>query len=865
MERKPKFCSCRLAVHHESGRVQWCVGQQGDWQQKLKRLVFLPAILLPLVIVIIFITKYADAEDLSTEKAPISNPPKGQVDLFLVEENLQDHLYDTLETKFLREMEYGLDYYKFGKGFNAPIKDRRIKRNVDKNLLESLRNAAGTKKSSDSTERSQVFWKNEMNEAEIRKLQSNIMKRYMDKSVNPCDDFYKYACGNWKNYYSIPPERNSYDTFEILRENLDNVLGELLLENDSKGEPGMLKVYDHQPFEKGYLLNNTIDSYQNSSMDATTKAKYFFHSCMNQNKVRERGNSPLLKLLEELGDWPILKKEWKESEFDIVWLMAQLRLFNNDILISEWVGPDLKNSEEYIIHLDQTTLGLPSRDYFTNPRHYKYIEAYRTFIVTVALLLGAPEDTVHQDTDDIIKFETKIAEIMTSHEDRKHLERIYLRTTIGALAHFFPQLDWIRYFSMVLGKVMSLDDPVACFCTAYLHRLVDLLSNTNSRVVANYLLWRFIRHRTNNLDERFLLAKQRFYYILFGKEKPPTRWQFCIQQTNANMGMALGKLFVEKYFDEQSRKDTLEMTIQLQQAFQDILSENTWIDSSTKDYALMKLKNIDLKIGYPDFITSMAELNRRYIDVEIHPDYFFENTLSILRHLTRYEQRKVGKEANRTLWGTSPAIVNAYYSRNKNQIMFPAGILQPPFYHKHFPKALNFGGIGVVIGHEITHGFDDKGRLFDQHGNLDYWWKEPSVLEFHTRAQCIIDQYGAYMLPEVNARVNGYLTQGENIADNGGLKQSFRAYQKWRKKHPEAEEFLPGLNLTGEQLFFLNFAQIWCGIQRPESAKTRLQTAVHSPGIFRVLGTLSNSIDFAREYKCPPDSSMNPSFKCVLW
>ncbi|KAK9890169.1 hypothetical protein WA026_008973 [Henosepilachna vigintioctopunctata] len=625
------------------------------------------------------------------------------------------------------------------------------------------------------------------------------------------------------------------------------------------------KLTAHRSFQSGFLSNHTIDDYYNSSLDATTKTKYFFHSCMDQTKIRERGSAPLLQLLEELGGWPILGNDWKESEFDIVWLMAQLRLFNNDILVSEWVGPDLKNSEEYIIHIDQTTLGLPSREYFTNPHNYKYIEAYRTFIVTVATLLGASKDTVYEDTDDLIKFETRIAEIMTSHEDRKHLERIYLRTTIGALAHYFPQLDWIRYFSMVLGKTMTLEDPIACFCTAYLHRLVDLLSNTDPRIVANYLLWRFIRHRTNNLDERFLLAKQRFYYILFGKEKPPTRWQFCIQQTNANMGMALGKLFVEKYFDEQSKKDTLEMTIQLQEAFQEILSENTWIDPSTKDYALMKLKNIDLKIGYPDFITNVTELNRRYIDVEIHPDYFFENTLSILKHLTRYEQRKVGKEANRTLWGTSPAIVNAYYSRNKNQIMFPAGILQPPFYHKHFPKALNFGGIGVVIGHEITHGFDDKGRLFDQNGNLDYWWKEPSVLEFHTRAQCMIDQYGAYMLPEVNARVNGYLTQGENIADNGGLKQSFRAYQRWLKNHPDADETLPGINLTGRQLFFLNFAQIWCGIQRPESAKTRLQTAVHSPGIFRVLGTLSNSLYFAEEYNCPAESPMNPAFKCILW
>lgn len=197
--------------------------------------------------------------------------------------------------------------------------------------------------------------------------------------------------------------------------------------------------------------------------------------------------------------------------------------------------------------------------------------------------------------------------------------------------------------------------------------------------------------------------------------------------------------------------------------------------------------------------------------------------------------------------------------------MFPAGILQPPFYHRHFPRSLNYGGIGVVIGHEITHGFDDKGRLFDKDGNLHRWWKDSEIYVFHRRAQCLIDQYSRYTVNEVGMRIDGINTQGENIADNGGIKQAFLAYERWLRIHGDAAETLPGLNATGKQLFFLNFAQLWCGSMRPEATKNKLKTAVHSPGKFRVIGTLSNSEEFAEVYDCPLGSPMNPVNKCTVW
>ncbi|CAH1160108.1 unnamed protein product [Phaedon cochleariae] len=701
------------------------------------------------------------------------------------------------------------------------------------------------------------FWKSKLSTKEIRTIQSGIMQKYMNPSIDPCTDFYEFACGNWKSYFTIPPDRATYDTFEMVRESLDLSLKYLLEE-----------IPPTRSKEDIYFLNTSfISEYflPNDKTDAVTKARWFYISCMNEEIISRRGDAPLRKILRELGNWPIITPNWNDSKFDLIWLLARLRLLNNDVLIAQWVGPDMKNSNEHIVHIDQTTLGLPSREYYLEDSNPKYIMAYRVFILTVVNLMGDVPENAEIETEKIIQFEMQLAQIMASPEERRNISDIYLRTDIASLTLYFPQFDWKSYFDIVLGKHIDLRTPVACYCARYLHELLYLLSNTNPRTLQNYLIWRFVRHRTNNLDQRFLDAKQRFYYILFGREKNPPRWQFCVSQVNSNMGMAIGSLFVRKYFDQQSKTDTIEMTKQLQDAFKQTLLENTWLDNSTKEYAQMKLDYMDLKIGFPDFILNDTELGSRYYDVEVHQDYFFENILVVLRHLTRVEQRRLGSSVNRTLWSTPPAVVNAYYSRNKNQIMFPAGMLQPPFYNRHFPKALNFGGIGVVIGHEITHGFDDKGRLFDHEGNLHMWWRESSIERFYEKSQCMIDQYGQYVLPEIRVSLDGYLTQGENIADNGGLKQAYRAYETWLVKNPNAEEYLPGLNLTNRQLFFLNFAQVWCGQQRIEAAKSRMKTSVHSPGIFRVIGVLSNSEDFSKAFNCPKNSPMNPEYKCVIW
>ncbi|XP_033220405.1 neprilysin-4 isoform X2 [Belonocnema kinseyi] len=691
----------------------------------------------------------------------------------------------------------------------------------------------------DTTDDFYTFWKGEGNRNSIRKAQAKMMLKYMDRNADPCEDFYQYACGNWEKNNPIPKDKAGYDTFEMLRESLDSVLKELL------EEPIPLNLKD--------------------SNDAIIKAKHLFQSCMNYEILEQRMEKPLLELLDELGGWPILRPDWSPEKFDWLLLIAQLRLYNNDILISEWVGPDIKNSDQYVIQFDQTSLGLPTRDYFLQSSNAVYLNAYKSYLIKVATLLGSPLENAKKQAEELIEFERRLAKITSSPDERRNVSDLYKRMSIEELRLAIPQIDWHQYLSIVLARPANISEPVVIFALKYIQDLVNLISKTPPRTVSNYLLWRFVRHRVNNLDDRFQEAKQRFYFILFGREQAPLRWKNCVAQVNSNMGMAVGSMFVKRYFDENSKNDTLSMTQEIQQSFRELLNKINWIDKDTKKIASEKVDAMFLRIGYPDFILDPELLNERYKDVIIRPDKYFENTLNILHHLTRVEQDRLGSAVNKTLWNTAPAVVNAYYSRNKNQIMFPAGILQPPFYHRYFPRSLNYGGIGVVIGHEITHGFDDKGRLFDKDGNLHRWWKDDAIEEFHLRAQCLIDQYSRYTVTDVDMPIDGVNTQGENIADNGGIKQAFRAYETWLRTNGDENENLPGINATGKQLFFLNFAQVWCGSMRPEATRNKLKTAVHSPGKFRVIGTLSNTKDFAQVFNCPLGTTMNPTKKCSVW
>nr|CAD7586899.1 unnamed protein product [Timema genevievae] len=697
----------------------------------------------------------------------------------------------------------------------------------------------------DGTYHKGAYWTTAEDKLTLRVSQGRMMRKYIDFSVDPCEDFYQFACGNWQKHNPIPRDKAVFNTFEMLRESLDLILKDLL----------------EEPIEVPLGKNET----EVWKTDAIAKAKNFYKSCMDHNILEARGERPLLFLLQQLGGWPVLEPNWDSERFDWLLLMAQLRLYNNDILISQWVGPDIRNSDHYIIQFDQTTLGLQSKDFFLEPEHEEFVQAYLRYIVDVACLLGAPSERAIRHAEEIVAFETELAKITTSQESRHDTSESFNKLTLRELREKVPGIDWTRYLQLVLGRRIRPSEPVIVFDFKYFLGLAELLEWADTRTLANYFLWRFVSHRTNNLDSRFEVAKQRFYRVITGQREVPPRWKGCVDHVNSQMGMATGAMFVRRHFDENSKNDTLHMTMDIMGSFENIMEKIEWIDKATKRLASEKADAMGLKIGYPSYILRSEELNHRYIEMTIDPKDYFGNSLNVLQYLASSDLNKLGMPVNKTTWSAAPAFVNAYYSRNKNQIMFPAGILQPPFYHRNFPRCLNYGGIGVVIGHEITHAFDDMGRLFDKDGNLNEWWSEEAVESFTEHAQCLIDQYSQYVDAEASMQLDGTNTQGENIADNGGIKQAFKAYQQWLEVNQGEDETLPGVQATPYQLFFLNFAQVWCGTTTPQLAKTKLKTAVHSPGRFRVIGTLSNSIDFAEAFNCPAGSPMNPNDKCTVW
>lgn len=945
--QKSQF-KCALSINRQSGRVQWCAGSK-----YIKMFVILPVTLLPIVLIFILLTHLelvGTIRQYQTDYYPLSNDldtgdnynfdeneRKCVAIKYTMSETLDSDdrdVFKDIRTSFIppdsvvisphcRDAETSDENkdrskndnersYSYDEVIDNISSFRRGRRELNATAVSDgekhIRWSESPIKSMQSVVSPQIhaFWKGEGTLDQIRKTQADVMLQYMDQSANPCDDFYQYSCGNWEKLNPIPKDKAAYDTFEILRESLDDVIEELLtsidtrkldstktppLEDDDttpKSLEDVPNILGNEPREtdlrkkilqRRAVLEKVLFRYRKDILshrdrpfkisDAEIKAKNLYKSCMNYDLLEKRGISPLLDLLQSFGGWPALDTKWKQENFNWLNLTAKLRLYNNDIFLVQWVGPDIKNSDENIIQFDQTSLGLPTRDYFLQQANAQYLEAYREYMITIIHLLGSTLDNAKKTANEIIEFETELARITSSPEERANVSLLYKKMTIETLYQEVPEIDWLFYLQTVLEKSVTKEQNVVMFAIDYMKNMVNLFAITEQKTIANYLFWRFVRHRVNNLDDRFQEAKQRFFFVLFGREQSPPRRKNCVLQLNTNMGMAVGAMFVRKYFDENSKKDTLDMTHELQQSFREIINSTDWIDGPTKTLSEEKLNAMSLRIGYPDFLLSHEELNKIYKDLEIDPNKYFENTLAVLVHLTRTEQSKLGEPVNKTTWFTAPAIVNAYYSRNKNQIMFPAGILQPPFYHRYFPKSLNYGGIGVVIGHELTHGFDDKGRLFDRDGNLERWWSDNAVEQFHSRASCLINQYGNYTVSEVGIPVDGENTQGENIADNGGIKQAFRAYEKWLAHHTDAEslkyETLPGLNETNTQLFFLNFAQVWCGATRPEATRNKLKTAVHSPGRFRVIGTLSNSVDFSKEYNCPVGSPMNPEFKCSVW
>ncbi|XP_045161647.2 neprilysin-like [Mercenaria mercenaria] len=685
---------------------------------------------------------------------------------------------------------------------------------------------------------------------------SSRILQNMDLAVDPCEDFYMYSCGGWKKKTVIPQDRSQYRVVSELADTI-SIINKNLLEED-----------------------NT--SYKNIS--AISKAKDMYASCIDLEEIEQEGSTAAIPLLSELGGWPVLGTNpggnWSPNNFSLSQLLISLIQYNNKPLIHLHVFADVKDSEKYIIYMDQPEFGLPGRLYYLLDFLLPVREAYITLAVSVAKLFGADSDVADKEMREVLDLEIDIANISIRAEDRRDNEAVYNKMTISELKQNITepgstdtiQFDWLEYISGVFDlenvKIqVNESEPVVVEAIPYFEKLFSVLQKHGKRVVANYLVWFIIKHRASNLDSRFKDLITEYNKVLYGTASSSERWKECVSYTEAHFGMAVGHMFVKENFDESSKTTVHSMIGNIRNAFNELLDELDWMDETTKELAREKANAIKEWIGYPDKILIVEKLNKLYENATIKKHEYFQNILSNLKKHMSGQFRKLRQKYDKNDWTDAPSQVNALYNRVLNNIQFPAGILQSPFYNKDQPNSMNYGGIGTIIAHEITHGFDDQGRQFDKNGNLEQWWNTSIITNFKEKAQCFIDQYSRFVAPEANLTVNGINTQAENIADNGGVKQSFRAYRKWVEEGRQniEEPMLPGLNFTHNQLFFISFAQIWCDNSRKEALVNLIKTGVHSPEQFRVIGTLQNFREFSDAFGCKKNSAMNPGDKCYVW
>jgi endothelin-converting enzyme/putative endopeptidase len=667
--------------------------------------------------------------------------------------------------------------------------------------------------------------------AEVKKFIADVTKPMpagldeaaMDLTADPCTDFYQYACGGWMAKTEIPGDRplTSRGFVAIAERNEQALKG--ILEEAAAG-----KLPEGTPFAK-HLGD-------------------YYASCTDEAGL-EKAVPAVKKFLASVTA--------VKTPTDLAKAVGTLHANSLGAFFAVGSQQDLKNSAEVIAGLDQGGLGLPDRDYYVldDERMKGIREAYLGYVEKMLTLFGEKPAAAKQQAADILSLETRLAKASLTRVERRDPQKLYNRVDRKGLEEKAAGFPWGPYFA-----ALGLKDVQAVNVTSvpYFVELSALAKDTKPEVLKAYLTWVVVRGATPALpkafqDEAFAFMSKHFT----GAKEDRPRWKKCVAYADGDLGEALGREFTRRYFPETAKARTNAMVAALQGSFEQNLGTLPWMDQATRDAALVKVRSMvgNNKIGYPNQW-------RDYAALKTDRASFFANSLAANRFETARQLAKIGKPVDRNEWLMSASTVNAYYEPQKNEIVFPAGILQPPFFNQEATDAVNFGSMGMVVGHEITHGFDDEGRQFDAEGNLKDWWTEASGKAFVQRASCVKGQYDAYPAIE-ELKVKGDLTLGENVADLGGLKLAHGAMETWLSKNP-----LPaGARFTASQQFFLGFAQSWCTKVRPQQARLRAQTDPHAPPYWRVNGPLGNLDAFQKAFECSAESKMirRGGDRCSVW
>ncbi len=634
---------------------------------------------------------------------------------------------------------------------------------------------------------------------------------YLDRSADPAMDFFQFATGSWRKNNPVPADKARWAGFDELQERNWALIRSLL--DELAAAP--------------------------AGTDATRKlVGDFYASAMDTNRLEKLAFSPL--------DGDLARIPAIQSVDDAMELLANWHARGIGASFGAFVQPDAKNSTTYALYLWQGGLGLPDRDYYLGEGFAKQRDEYRAHIARLMRLLGDDEDQAKAAADAVLTLETELAKVSRTRTELRDQEKNYTKLSLDELDKLTPALNWPTYFraSGIRGlEYVIVGQP------EFFQALNRLATETDGIAWAAYLRWHLVSGCANQLHTAPFDESFKFYgTVLRGQPQPEPRWQRAAKAVDGNVGEALGQLYVAKHFPPAAKARMAELIGNLRAVFRDRLAKLEWMSEATRKEALKKFDRFTQKIGHPDKF-------RDYSGLVIKRDDYLGNVQRANEFETRRQVARIGKPVDRTEWEMTPQTVNAYFNPALNEIVFPAGILQPPFFDLELDDAVNYGAIGVVIGHEITHGYDDQGRKYDADGNLRDWWSEADGKEFDRRAQKVVEQYGAYeALP--GKKVNGQLTLGENIADLGGTSIAFEALQRALAKDPAKRKNVDGF--TPEQRFFLSLAQLWRVNWREAELQRRLIVDPHSPGQFRGIGPHVNLPEF---YAAWPQNEKSPWFR----
>ncbi len=637
----------------------------------------------------------------------------------------------------------------------------------------------------------------------------------LDPSVKPCDDFYRFACGGWLKGNPLPADQARYGRFIELRLHNRDVLHELL--EDAVAHP----------------------------TDENRKIAAFYGACMDEKGIEAKGTAPLKPMLDRvaaLGD----KK-------DLPALVAYLQENGVNALFDFGSRPDFKDATRTIASLGQGGLGLPDRDYYfkTDDKSVQQRNGYEAHIAKMLTLLGDTPEKSAAEAKVIVALETALAKNALNRVARREPTAIYHKMPVAAVDTLAPDFAWPVFFTDT--KAPSFTDLNVAE-PDFFKGFAGVLKDSSLEDIKTYLRWQIVHAAAPMLPKAFVDENFAFYgAVLTGTKELEPRWRRCVVATDSALGEALGQLYVAKAFPPESKARMAQMIKDLRDAYAEDLKTVPWMGEETRKKALEKLDAMVDKIGYP-------EKWRDYSKLEVTPDDAVANLFRASAFETKRDLDKIGGPVDRTEWGMTPPTVNAYYSQLENNINFPAGILQLPFFDGKLDDAANYGAIGSVIGHEMTHGFDDQGRKFDKNGNLDDWWTKQDTEKFEKKAECLADEASAFVAID-DVHQNGKLTLGENTADNGGLHIAYNALQRRLagKPAPVIDGFTP------DQRFFLAYAQDWCQNQTPEYLRYQALNDPHPATEFRANGVLANSPEFAKAFKCPAGSPMVHKNACRVW